>query len=150
LSRDFAARIRPDPGARAWVLSSAVCAYLTGFYLIAGLGTAAEWRLLIAACWCVDAVISLYRLRRARKRLAAIWIRSDGLRVLRQDGRQIDARLLTGSTVMLRIAWLRMAGADGIRYQELVLAGRTDPAEWHRLQLIWQLRDGNFGHTGAA
>ena len=51
---------------------------------------------------------------------------------------------------MRRLAWLRMIGSDGIRSQELVLASRTDPADWHRLQLVWQLRDSSFGHNGAA
>jgi hypothetical protein len=131
-------------------MSTGVCAYLAGFYLIAGLGVGTAGRVLLAVCWCGDAAISLYCFRRAAMRLAVIRISTGGLQVLRQDGRLIDARLLTGTTIMRRLAWLRMAGTDGIRYQELVLAGRTDPAEWHRLQLVWQLRDNGFGHTGAA
>jgi hypothetical protein len=149
-SRDFAARIRPDTGARAWIISTGVCAYLAGFCLIAGLSMSTPWRLLLAAYWCGDAAISLYRFRRAATRLAVIRISPGGLQVLRQDGRRIDARLLTGTTIMRRLAWLRMAGTDGIRYQELVLASRTDPVEWHRLHLVWQLRGRGFGHTGAA
>jgi hypothetical protein len=149
-SRDLAARIRPDTRARAWVLGTAVCAYLAGFWLIADVSAGLSWRLLLAVCWCCDAALSLYRFRRALTRLAAIRIGPDGLQVLRQDGRRFDARLLTGTMIMPRLAWLSMIGADGIRYQELVLASRTDPAEWHRLQLVWQLRDGSFGHTGAA
>mgnify|MGYP001828979725 FL=1 len=149
-SSDFAARIRPDAGARTWVISTAACAYLAGFWLIAGLSIDAIWQLFLAACWFGDAAISLYRFRGAFKRLAAIRISPVGLQVRRQDGRRIDVRPLTGTTVTRRLAWLRMAGADGFRYQELVLAGRTDPAEWHRLQLAWQLRADGFGHTGAA
>jgi hypothetical protein len=57
---------------------------------------------------------------------------------------------MTGSVVARRWAWLRLAGSDGIRYQELLLANRTDPDGWHRLQLAWQLRRRGFGHRRAA
>jgi hypothetical protein len=150
LSRDFAATIRPDPRARTWVTTTGVSACLAGFFLIAGLDIGAAWRLLLAVCWCADGVISLSRFRRAASKLVAIRIGPGGLEILRRDGLRTGARLLSGTTVMRRLAWLRMAGADGIRYQELIRAKRTDPAEWHRLQLVWQLRDGGFGHTGAA
>ena len=129
---------------------TALCAYLAGFYLIAGLAIAVPWRLLIAACWCGDAVVSLCRFQAALARLDEICLCPGELQVVRQDGRRVDARLLTGTTIMRRVAWFRMAGEDGIRYQALILASRTDPREWHRLQLVWQSRDGGFGHPGAA
>jgi hypothetical protein len=132
------------------VTAAGIAAYLTGFWLIAGLGITLPWRLTLAACWCADAGITLSRLRTAACRLALIRVRADGIEVLRQDGMIVDALLLSGSVVTRRLAWLRLVSADGTRHRELIVGRWSDPASWHRLQLLWQLRDPGFGHPGAA
>lgn len=125
-------------------------AYLTGFWLIAGLGVPPAWRLILAACWCADAGVTLARMRTAAGSLERIRVAADGIRVQRPDGPSVDALLLGGSFVSRRLAWLRLAGADGVRHRELFVARWMDPATWHRLRLFWQLRDRGFGHPGAA
>jgi len=132
------------------VFAAGIVAYLTGFRLIGGLDMTGAYRLALGAFWCADACITLARLRIAAGRIALIRVSIGGIAVLRPDGRRIEAELQTVSTVWRRLAWLRLACEDGARHHELVFAQRTDPDAWHRLQLLWQLRDRGFGHPGGA
>ena len=61
----------------------------------------------------------------------------------RPDGTWASAALCAGSVVLPRIAWLRVAPADGRHFAELVCAQQQGSEEWRRLQVIWR-------HIGAA
>jgi hypothetical protein len=130
------------------VAAAGAAAYLAGLWLIAGPDFPLVWRLALAGCWCADAAFALVRFRSAACDLELIRVCPGSITVLGPSGLSDDAWLLTGSIVMRRVAWLRLASAGGKRSQVLFLARWTDPGEWHRLQLVWQLREPGFGHPG--
>jgi hypothetical protein len=132
------------------VAAAGIAAYLAGFGLIAGLGLSLPWRLAIGCCWCADGALAVRRLGTAARRLGRIEFGVSAATIVGTDGRRTEAKLLTGSVVMRRVAWLRFRDGDGIRYQELLVARWIEPSAWHRLQLVWQFRDRGFGHPGGA
>lgn len=100
----------------------------------------------LAAAWAFASYRDLRNLARGAARLTALCLDAEGnIAGLGPDGRAEPLRLLAGSRVLKKLAWLRVRFADGLQHAEL-LAGdpATDPA-WQRLQLIWRLRRGAFG-----
>ena len=118
------------------VAAAGAAAYLAGLWLIAGLDLPLVWRLALAGCWCADAAFTLSRLCCAACSIELVRIGPGRITVLGPSGLSEDAWLLTGSMVMRKLAWLRLASAGGKRSQALFLACWTDPGEWHRLQLV--------------
>ena len=82
-------------------------------------------------------------------RVRRLLISSDGEIVARgRGGAPERLRLLPGSVVLERLAWLRLGFADGSHYGELLAGDPRSDAQWHGLQLVWRQRRGAFGRTG--
>ena len=144
----FEAKLQPDPSVRRAVLLSGVFAMLAGVVLIMLLNTSISWRLAGTAVWIMDCLWQIWAFRRGASRVVGIHVDSTGqINVVDAGGRRRAVRLLTGSMVLPKIAWLRIRLPDGRRYAELLVAARVEAGTWHAFQLIWQQCREAFGHT---
>lgn len=66
-------------------------------------------------------------------------ITADGsLRCLDARGRWQPARILPGSVVLARLAWLRFETGKGAQAAELLRGDPRKSQHWRRLQVIWR------------
>jgi hypothetical protein len=83
---------------------------------------------------------------RAYRRVTVIRIQVTGrIETIGRSGQMEPVRLLGGSLVLPRIAWLRLEFADGSRYGELLAGDSCRCAGWHWLQLGWRQHGLRFG-----
>ncbi len=83
---------------------------------------------------------------RAYRRVAAIRIQVSGrIECIGPCGHTEPLRLLGGSLVLPRIAWLRFEFEDHSRYGELLVGDSRLCAGWHWLQLSWRQHGARFG-----
>lgn len=134
----FKASIRPDRRVRRCLAGAAVASALLGSALLLQLPIAAPWRALLLAGWLAISVRELRTWCLCARRIVSLQISCDG-QVTGHDGRgaAVPLDLLPGTVVGPRVAWLRLAFADGNHYGELLL-GHPDDQDWRRLQLHWQ------------
>mgnify|MGYP001815240014 CR=1 FL=1 len=143
-SSEYSAELQPDPTLRLLVLLSGSLLGIVGLVLILGLALPAPAVGLGVALWFN------YMLREASA-LAGEFRHCRGLRVypdcsllrLDRESRWRPARLLPGSVVLPRLAWIRFETGRGIRSAELLRGNCRDSDDWRRLQVIWR-------HVGAA
>ncbi len=144
----FEVKLQADPGLRRVVLISGVLAMIAGLVLLMDLDIAFGWRAAFCAVWIADCLRELKNLANGSRRVAAIGFDAGGaMKLVNQDGRTEPVRLLSGSLILPKIAWLRMRLPDGSRHAELLIAGRCETDAWHGFQLIWQQCREAFGHT---
>jgi hypothetical protein len=126
-----------------WLVAAA-----TGVLLIAGLPLSAGVRSLAVIVWLLLCRRDLERQRTAYARVRMLRIDALGrLSVSGANGDLEPATLLPGCVVLARAAWLNIRFADGKSYGELLCGGAAADNDWHRLQLIWELRRSAFGGT---
>ena len=86
------------------------------------------------------------RQERGYGRVESIRVHEDGhLECVDPAGAVEPVRLLGGSLVLPRIAWLRIQFADGSHYGELLSGNPARHADWHGLQLIRMQCSVRFG-----
>ena len=143
----FEVELRPEPTVRRLVLSVGAVTMLGGLMLVGHLELPPVWRAALACLWLMDCLWSLGALAQGARRVRKIRLDAAGTIVALGPGGRVEAlTLLTGSFVLRRIAWLRVAFPDGSRHAELLVAASEECAAWHRLQLVWQQRREAFGH----
>lgn len=124
---------------------------LIGMAVILCLPIAWHWRTGLLLIWLGDCAWSRYRLERGSARFRGLRLDSTGgVSVAGPDDSITPTRLVTGSIVCRRVAWLRFRLPDGSQHAELLVAARARAVDWHRLQLIWRLCKQTFGHPGRA
>lgn len=144
----FEVKLQADPGLRRVVLVSGVLAMIAGLVLLMDLDIAFGWRAALCALWVADGLRELKNMANGSRRIAAIRFDADGgMTSVNRDGRTEPVRLLSGSLILPKIAWLRMRLPDGSRHAELLVASRCETEAWHGFQLIWQQCREAFGHT---
>lgn len=143
LSGTFSAELRCDETLRRVVMLSGVAAVGLGVAVIVTLPLHASLKLLAVAGWLAAGGIEYYRMRRAYALFVSVRIDANGDAWLcDRAGNWRGAQLLSGSVLMRRYGWLRVASHDGIRYAEPLKGHCRKSPDWRRLQVVWR-------HVGA-
>jgi hypothetical protein len=138
-SSEFSAELKPEERLRNLVLLSGAAATIAGFALIIHMPVNIVLRALLAVCWLGHGGFELFARAEAASRVTAIQVDSSGeFRVAGHRGHTEPVRLLAGSIVLGRLAWLRIRFEDGCKYAELLSGNAVKDPQWHRFQLIWR------------
>ena len=133
-----------DPGLRRLTLVLALAFAGVGLLLIAMMPAGAFVRGAAAAAWLLVCVRDITGFRRGYGRYRRLSIDQDRqLRLLDVGGNWRPARVLPGSIVLRRYAWLRICDDEGLVFAEPVRGRCRANPEWRRLQVLWR-------HVGAA
>jgi hypothetical protein len=92
-----------------------------------------------ALAWCLACAWELRRIVAAWADCQSLRIGVAGeFRVLGGDGEWTRARLLPGSLLLRRWAWIRIHREDGVIVTELLRGSCRKCHDWRRLQVIWR------------
>jgi hypothetical protein len=128
------------------LLLTASVMHLAGFVLLVLLPLPAGVRALMILCWLCVCVQEWRSQLRAYRRVAAIRIQVTGrIETIGPCGHTEAVRLLGGSLILPRFAWLRLEFADRSRYGELLAGDSCLCAGWHWLQLNSRQHGVRFG-----
>ncbi len=126
------------------VVATGAAACLGGAAATVLLPMAAGLRWAAAATWHAYSLLELARLVRAYRMVAWLAVAADRRVVLTlRDGDLVAARLMPGSLILRRLAWLRLKPDGGREYGELLCGNSRKNKHWRRLQVIRR-------HVGAA
>jgi hypothetical protein len=138
--------LRPDRLLRSLLLLAASVMQLAGVALLFHMPLPYGVRALMLVAWMWICVYDWRSQLRAYRRVAAIRIQVTGrIDTIRPGGQTEPVRLLGGSLVLPRIAWLRLEFADRSHYAELLTGDSRLCAGWHWLQLSWRQHGLRFG-----
>ena len=150
-STAFVVELRVDERGRRLVWWSGAALACVGAGLLAATPIPVFLRILLLVIWLWDCVRSFRRLWRGWQRVECLRLSSAGtVQVVGHGESPVAVRLLTGTTVTRRVAWLRFARPGGPLQTELLLAANAEVLVWQRFQLIWRLCRESFGHPGTA
>lgn len=145
-STPSATDLRPDRLLRSLLLAIASVLHLAGLVLLLLMPLPAGVRALIILSWSWLCVHEWRSQLRAYRRVTAIRIQVTGrIETIGPGGGAEPVRVLGGSFVLPRIAWLRLEFADHSRYGELLAGDPCLCAGWHWLQLSWRQHGPRFG-----
>jgi hypothetical protein len=143
-SNAYCAELRPDPSLRRIVCYTGIALVAAGLLAIVHLPGPAVLRVAIALGWCAWCWRELVRLRRAWSVCEALRIDAAGdVAIMCPDRDWAPARLLPGSVLLRRAAWIRIEAADGSVFAEPLRGTCRKCHDWRRLQIIWR-------HIGAS
>lgn len=146
-SAAYEAELIPSRRLRLLLLASAGGATLAGSVLILALPVVPLLKAALELLWIASGIGELASFRRGMSRIDRICIRSDGsLQGCGRSGAGYPLRLLPGSVVLERIAWLRLGFEDGLSSGELLAGSAAESETWRRLQVIWRHRPA-FGRS---
>jgi hypothetical protein len=118
---------------------------LIGIALLIRLPIPAWARLGLALFWVFVCSRDLGRITRGNRRIRSIRMGPGEAVIIDRHGGRAPVRIMSGSVVLARFAWLRLKCVDGLVTGELL---RGDPAsshDWRRLQILWRQGPGTFG-----
>ncbi len=124
---------------------AACAAVLVGFVLLMRLPLPVPVRVLLIALWLYTGLRQLGRHSRGMQRVKAIRLLEGEATVIDRQGRQSPVRIMSGSVVLPRLAWLRLKCPDGLEYCELLRGDATQNEQWRRLQILWRQGPRAFG-----
>ena len=138
-SSAFSAEFIADPRLRGAVLLSGATLAVLGLLMILLLPVHFALRATGAVAWVVSSGIELVRLQRAYSRYVGLRVGQDGATHLqkRGGGWQV-ARLLPGSLLLRRTAWIRVRSERGEVFAELLRGECRRSPNWRRLHVIWR------------
>lgn len=143
-SSAFSAEFIADSRLRCAVLLSGGTLAALGLLVIMLLPVHFALRVTGAVAWAVASGIELLRLQRAYSRYVGLRVCHDGtMRVQQRGGDWQAARLLPGSLLLRRTAWIRVQSERGEVFAELLRGECRRSVNWRRLHVIWR-------HIGAA
>jgi hypothetical protein len=121
----------------------------TGLLLLVGLPLAVGAKATLLCAWCWLGWRDWDSQLRGYTRVSRISIDGDGsIQGIDVHGHCKQMRLLRGSLVLARIAWLRFDFSDRRHYSEMLLGAQGAMGasrDWHWLQLTWRQRGSRFG-----
>lgn len=138
-SNSYSACLTPDPWLRLVVSTSGRCLIAAGLVVI--LVLAADVAPKAAGClvWLLIGRFELQRLEQGFDACKAIRIDSSGeAMILGDDENWVPARLLSGSVLLRKLAWMRLQDQSGRIYLELISGDARQSQNWRRLQVIWR------------
>jgi hypothetical protein len=145
-SRGFETVLAPVARLRKLLLAFSAGALLAGTALVLRLPLRMELKLVVVCLWLVCCLLEMRSQLRGMSRIDRIRMYATGsLEGLSRNGRVEPLKLLSGSVVLSRVAWLRLELDDGLRYGELLAGNPRRDEQWRRLQLIWRQQAGVFG-----
>lgn len=143
-SSGFSAEFPADLHLRCAVLLSGGTLGALGLLVIMLLPVHVSLRIACAVAWAVASGIEHLRLRRAYSRYVGLRVCHDGaVYVQNRGGGWEAARLLPGSLLLRRTAWIRVQSERGEVFAELLRGECRRSVNWRRLHVIWR-------HIGAA
>lgn len=148
LSRRFVADLKPDPLLRKIVMLAACAAVLVGLVLLMRLPLPVPARALLIALWLFTGLRQLGRHSRGMQRVQAIRLQEGEATVIDRQGRQSPVRIMSGSVVLPKLAWLRLRCPDGLVIGELLRGDAATDKQWRHLQILWRQGAGPFGGGG--
>ncbi len=136
-SAAYSATLRADSLWRRVALGSGLLFGLFGLVVVASLPIGIGWRGLMALAWGMIVATELLMLIRAYRACVAVTVHTDGrLEIERTGGEYQSGRLLPGSVVLRRWAWLRMALPAAPAWGEPFGLRTQDREQWRRFQVI--------------
>ena len=149
LSHEFSAELGPDDRLRPRVMLSGALAVIAGIALVIHMPLGILPRLAFVMALLVGGGAELWALSRGSARVARIGLNQLGdVWVIDAVGQKRPVRLLRGSMVLSRHAWLRIRFENGRKYAELVSGNAVQDEQWHRFQLIWKQARQIIGRAG--
>lgn len=143
-SNKYSAELNPDKTLRRLLLVCGIGLGIIGEFLIVALPIHAAAKVLGCGVWLALAVREHVALLRGFQGPGRLRIGVGGsLQRLYFDGLWREGRLLPGSIVLSRLAWIRYEIKGGVRSAELLRGNCLESHDWRRLQVIWR-------HIGAA
>jgi hypothetical protein len=138
--------LEADERSRLLVMVCAAVLHVSGLLLLLNLGMAAIPTTLLLAGWFYLCFRDWHRQLYGYRRIAGILIDCAGaIESIDTLGNRQRLRLLNGSFVLPRLAWLRLEFRDRKWHSELLLASRCEDRGWHWLQLCWRQQGKHFG-----
>lgn len=138
-STPYSSELQADRILRRAVVATGAATALIGLAIIAAMNLAPPWRLAAALAWCAVSASELFVITSGYKRFSSLRIYETGdIELLDTRGRWCTATVLSGSVVLRRIAWLRLAPETGRPYAEIVRGNPAENEAWRRFQVIWR------------
>jgi hypothetical protein len=138
--------LEADERSRLLVMACAAVLHLSGLLLLLNLPTAAISTALLLCGWLYLCYRDWHRQLCGYRRIAGIRIDGAGaIESIDTLGNRQGLRLLSGSFVLPRLAWLRLGFRDRKWHSELLMASRCEARGWHWLQLCWRQQGKHFG-----
>jgi hypothetical protein len=133
----YTASLRADSKQRRLVIGSGALFLVTGLLILAVLPVAVPWKWLLALGFTALSAAELAILFRAYRDCVALTLHADGsVEIEGPDGGHRKARLLPGSVVLRKWAWLRIQSPAAPAWAEPVMPGTQDREQWRRFQVI--------------
>jgi hypothetical protein len=136
---------------RQCVLASGAIFMTLGCGLLIHAGVPVAARILLVVGWIGHCVWQMRRQALGHAAVVAIRLSADGLvTLIGPGGHWQRARLITGTIILDRVAWLRLARPGHGSHGELCRASRVGAANWHRFRLISAQAGPGLGNQGRA
>ncbi len=137
-SAGFSVFLKPDPVLRRLVFASGLIFGVAGAVLLVRLPLDLWLRGIACSGWVACCARQHLRLRRGYRDIAEIRVGANGFETRDRSGEWHPARLLPGSFVLRRVAWLRLERPGRACHVELLRGGAAGCNDWRRLQVIWR------------
>ncbi len=119
------------------MLGSGLAFALLGAGVLATLPLPIGVRLPFAAAWLLCSIASSARLMKRYRGISGYRIYADGsAEIVRADGRRAIGRLVPGTFLLPRLAWLRVRVAGDGAVGELIAGDSRTSQQWRRFQVI--------------
>jgi hypothetical protein len=125
-----------------------IAALLVGIVLLIRLPVSVLIRAALAFLWSAGSIREISRLSQGIRRVRSIRLQVGEAAIINRQSRQEPARIMSGSIVLPRLAWLRLKLADGLIYGELLRGNGVKSRHWRHLQILWRQGPGSFGGQG--
>lgn len=143
-STPYSTEIAPERQLRLLVIASGVASMLVGMPILVAIDMDQRWTFLAGCIWLIASSRQLIVITFGYKRYRRLRIYGSGDAELQnRDGDWRPAKLLPGSIVLDKLAWLRFVAPDGSQHREFVRRRSAECEAWRRLQVIWR-------HLGAS
>jgi len=138
-SSTYSAELEPDTVLRAFVVLSGIGLSVIGVLLILLLPLHPVARVVGSGAWLYASWWEIATLVRGFTCCGRLQMAVGGLLTyLDRNGHWCGARLLPGSAVLPRLAWIRYETEGGHRSAELLRGNCRESGDWRRLQVIWR------------
>lgn len=138
-SNTYSTELVPDPILRRVVIVAGWVASGLGVTIILTLPVHPAWRLFAALVWLLPNARKLYLIAKWNKRCQGLRVAHTGdVEIITDRRSSTSAKLVAGSIVLRRIAWLKLESEDGQRFAELLRGKCSQDEDWRRLQVIWR------------
>lgn len=127
---------------------AACAAVLVGLVLLMRVPLPVPARALLIALWLFTGLRQLGRHSRGMQRVQAIRLQEGEATVIDRQGRRSPVRIMSGSVVLPKLAWLRLRCPDGLVIGELLRGDAAVSEQWRHLQILWRQGAGPFGGGG--